>query len=353
MAGGTGERFWPISRMNRPKQLLNLTHPEQNMLCEAVERIATLVSRENVFVSTSEALREPIAASSLVTPAHILVEPARRNTLGALVWTTARLMALFPTDWMELTVAVVTADHKIGDDAKFLANIQSALELAEQTQGLVTIGIPPTRAETGFGYIEIDRSAPRGEGSFRAKSFREKPDRSKAEEFLASKNFLWNSGMFFWTLAAFHLALDSLLPEVAETVVEIARCLTAQDSAGAAEAFATLPNLSVDYAIMERADNVYVVESEFSWDDVGAWDALERTLPRDEQGNVISGNVVEVDSHGCIVLNDSEGMVTCVLGLEEFVVVTTADAVLVCPKSRAQEIRRIVAELKNRSYPNL
>lgn len=348
MAGGSGERFWPVSRASRPKQLLKLTHPEMNMLEEAVARVGAVVGAENVFVATSTALLDPVSASGVVRARHVFAEPDRRNTLGALVWACANLINLFPESWGELSMAVVTADHKIGEPERFGSTVAAALDIAEQTGGLVTIGVSPSRPETGFGYIEVDRSKPIYVGGFHAKSFREKPAPELAAEYVESGRFLWNSGMFFWTLRAFHDALLAALPEAVDVLLEIAQALTAQDAYGAVASFRKLPNLSIDYALMEKAEQVYVVEGGFPWDDVGSWDALERTLSLNADNNVVSGSVVALDTHGSVLLNDSEGITTCVLGMDDVVVVTTRDAVLVCPKSRAQEVRRLVEELKAR-----
>lgn len=353
MAGGSGERFWPVSRASRPKQLLRLTRPDMNMLEEAVERIGQVVGVENVFIATSTALLEPVMEANVVPQAKVFAEPDRRNTLGALVWATANLMALFPTEWTEMSVSVVTADHKIGEPERFWSTVSAALDIAEQTGGLVTIGISPARPETGFGYIEVDRSKPIYVAGFRASSFREKPGPKVAAEYVESGRFLWNSGMFFWTLRAFHDALAAALPEAAETMLEIVQALTAHDAHGALASFRKLPNLSIDYALMEKAEQVYVVEGSFPWDDVGSWDALERTLTLNPDGNVVSGSVIALETTGSVLLNDSDGITTCVLGMEDVVVVTTKDAVLVCPKSRAQDVRKLVNELKARGSHTL
>jgi len=348
MAGGSGERFWPLSRALRPKQLLKLTDPSLSMLEEAVRRIEPLVGKDGVFLSTSETLREPLTQSGLVPPGRLLCEPDKRNTLGALVWVSAQLMALMPEKWMDLSVAVLTADHKIGEAEAFRATVNAAMTVAESTGGLVTIGVKPTRAETGFGYIEVNRDDPSYLPAHRVARFREKPTFETATEMVAAGKFLWNSGMFFWKLRSFMDELERALPTAAEITTRIAHALIAQDVPGAMKAFQELPNLSIDYALMEHSDNVFVVEAGFSWDDVGAWNSLERTRTADEHGNVIVGTVVELDSSNSVILNDSNTMTTCVLGMEDVIVVTTDDAVLVCPKSRAQDVKRIVEELRAR-----
>lgn len=323
------------------------------MLEEAIHRIQPLVGADNVFVATSTVLKEPISEAKIVPAGRLFAEPDRRNTLGALVWTTAQLMAIYPEKWITLAIAVLTADHKIGDDKAFRETVSAALDLAEQTKGLVTIGIRPTRPETGFGYIELGDPLPLINGAYHARQFKEKPNHETAAEYVRRGNFLWNSGMFFWSLRAFYDSLASALPEAATITTELATALSAQNDDQALKAFRELPTISIDFALMEKAANVSVVEARFEWDDVGAWDALERALPHAEHGNVLSGNHIVIDTKNSVVINDESDMTTCVLGMEDVIVVTTDDAVLVCPKSRAQDVRKIVEELKKRGSQTL
>ncbi len=345
MAGGSGERFWPLSSSDRPKQLLRLTNPRQTLLEEAVSRIVTLVGSENVLIATGRLLAEPILRAGLVRSENVLAEPDRRNTLGCLCWVTANLLARGDAD---VTLAVLTADHAIGDPDRFRKDIALALDAAEATGGLVTVGVPPSRPEIGYGYIEVDRAGPVEPGAFAAKSFREKPSSDLAAKFLESGDFLWNSGMFFWTLSSFQRELAAAEPEAAKLARSMADAIRAGRSEEAEKLFSDLPNLSIDYALMERATTVYVVEARFPWDDVGAWDALERTLPGDPRGNVASGDVVLVDCEGTIVYNDSPLSVAGVLGARDMIVVLTQDALLVCPKSEAQRVRELVEQLRQR-----
>jgi mannose-1-phosphate guanylyltransferase len=351
MAGGSGERFWPLSRQRRPKQMLRLTSPSETLLEEAINRVEPLVGKGHVYVATGRSLEEPVREASVVPEANHLVEPSKRNTLGCLCWLASNMIARHPGDWRNLTVAVLTADHKIGDAEHFRQCVDAALHAAEETGGLVTIGIKPSRAETGYGYIELDathklQNAPIE--THKALSFREKPSREVAEGFVSAGTFLWNSGMFFWTLGSFMGELTKARSEAATLVTQMAEALAGERHDIAAKLFDELPNLSIDYALMEKSENVFVVSASFVWDDVGAWDALERALPTDDAENVIQGHVVAMDTTGSIVYNENPDMIACVVGVQDLVVVTTADAVLVCPKSRAQEVRRIVEELKAR-----
>lgn len=341
LAGGSGERFWPLSRPERPKQLLRLTHPDQSMLEEAVRRIEPLFGRDGIFVSTGSTIAAQVRQAGIVAPEQVLVEPGRRNTLGAIVWFMAHVIAHSegPT-----SVAIVTADHKIAEPERFRSDIATALAIAESGGGVGTLGIRPGRPETGFGYIEVDPK-PNAAGSYRALRFLEKPNPATAERFVASGNTFWNGGMFFWTVAAFEDELRAANPEAHACLVAMAGALREQDLAGAEEAFLTLPNLSIDYALMERASRVFVVPASFPWDDVGAWDALPRTLPGDADGNVTQGETLAVDSQGCVIVNEGGARVVALLGVQDLVVVSTPEGVLVCPKSMAQRVKEIAARV--------
>ena len=341
MAGGAGERFWPVSRTTRPKQLLRLGRPDMSLLEEAVERASSIVGTENVYVATGKAVEEPIRASGVVSAQHLWVEPLKRNTLGALCWVAANLLA---HDGENVSLAILTADHRITPADRFRECVERALDAAEERSALVTIGIRPDRPETGYGYIELDASSEGPKGVFTAKSFREKPDQATAEMFLREGRFLWNSGMFFWTLTAFTRELEKAQPAAHRITQELAEAILSK--VPTEEVFERLPNISIDFALMEKADNVAVVESCFEWDDVGAWDALERTFESDAARNVAFGDASLIDSEGCVIYNDSDEVLVSVLNVKDLLVVVTKDAVMVCPKSDAQRVREIVQKLK-------
>lgn len=316
--------------------MLRLTRPDRTMLEEAVERLAPAVDK--VHISTSQALAELLSGAGVVSPEDVLAEPEKRNTLGALVWVVAALVARGDAG---ATVAVVTADHAIGEPDRFRDVVRAALEAAETTGGLVTIGVPPDRPETGYGYIERSSEAldlPSGGRAYMASGFREKPDPELAQNYLESGNFLWNAGMFFFTVPGFRAALAKAQPEAATILDEVADDL-AQGGDGRS-AFARLNSISFDYAVMEKADAVHVVESDFPWDDVGAWDSLDRTKPLDPAGNVIEGPAAVLDAQNCVVVNDS-GLPVGVCGVENVVVVVTEHGVLVCRKEDAQRVREV------------
>lgn len=348
MAGGSGERFWPVSRRDRPKQLLRLTDPDQTLLEEAVNRISPLVGTGNVLIATGKSLLDPIQSADLVAKDNVLAEPAKRNTLGCLAWVAANLLARHPGQESEVAMAVLTADHKIAEPDLFRQTVSTALDTARRTNGLVTIGIRPSRAETGYGYVELgDSIAP---GVFHAKQFREKPNLETARHYVASGNFLWNSGMFFWTLRAFLGELSHANPDVYSTVLQIAAKLKEGDEATAAHLFEALPNESIDYALLEKANQVYSVAGEFPWDDVGAWDALERSMPIDSDANMVHGQALVLDSTGTIVYNDQPDTLVAAVGLKDLVVVVANGAVMVCPKADAQRVKELLQALPSDSH---
>lgn len=350
MAGGAGERFWPLSRRLFPKQLLKLAHPDKSLLAQTVDRVEPLVGLENVLIATAPHLIQPIQeAMPELSERQVQAEPHKRNTAGCLVWTAAQILAQDPKARNNASMAVLTADHRVSPDDGFRRTVQAALDLAEETGGLVTIGIRPDRPETGFGYIEMSAEAlPQRHGvTLRpVAAFKEKPDATTAEEFVKSGRFLWNSGTFFWRIDSFLDELAFAAPDLAEAVPVLADLIRAGKTEEAESRFAELRNISIDYALMEKARKVFVAEADFNWDDVGSWDALDRSLPQDAAGNVSSGPSLLVETQNSIVMNDCPEVMTCLLGVENLTVVVTKDAVLVIPKDRAQDVKKIVEELK-------
>ncbi len=359
MAGGSGQRFWPVSRHNHPKQLLRLTSPDRSLLQEAIDRLAGLIPPERVYVITAPHLVEPIRQAGVGLPdENVIAEPCKRNTAGCLVYAAAFLVAKYKVAPRDITMAVVTADHQIPDRELFLKRVEVALDAADNLDGLVTIGIKPTRIETGYGYIELPENAEpvhgheSGQPVYRAKQFLEKPSRAEAERYVESGRYLWNSGMFFWRVSSFLAEFERARPVFAETFHRLAEAFRKQDFTAAEASFRELPDISIDYALLENAREVFVAPGRFQWDDVGAWDALARTLPNDARGNVSFGEPILVESEDCIVYNapGGERMAVAVVGCKNLIVVTTGDGILVVPRDRAQDVKKAVAALeKHRS----
>lgn len=326
MAGGSGERFWPVSTATRPKQLLDLSGLGKSMLQQAIERLEPLATG-GIYISTNPTLAGPIAESGLVPAERILAEPLRRNTLGALIWSTGVLAHRHQS--LDFTMAVVTSDHVMRPTSGFQSTVAKALVVAEESDGLVTIGIPITRPEPGYGYIE------KGDGT-QVQRFAEKPDLATASTYMNAGNYLWNSGMFFWKASSFARHLRNADPGAAEILDVLARDLDAGE-----RAFEKLENISVDKGLMEKASNVHVVPAEFEWDDVGSWDSLLRTVERDPQGNAAMGPVSAVETHGSVLYNASSRHRIVTLGVEGMAVIITDREVVVFPLERSQDVRQL------------
>ncbi len=310
-------------------------------------RIVPTVGADNVFVSTSVALSGPISEINVVPKDHVLAEPAKRNTLGALIWVVASLVN---RGLSEHTIAILTADHKIEQPEKFRATVESAFWAAEELDSLVTIGIPPIRPDTGFGYLEADmETAINGPGNavcYSIKRFREKPDLPTALEFIADPSFSWNAGMFFFKISSFLEALEQCQPEAFHIFTEIARAFRDDDAQRAEHTFHKLTSISFDFAVMEKASRVHMVPANFPWDDVGSWDALARSIEPDANGNVIQGPAAVLESSNCIVFNDSADVKIGVLGMHGMLVVNTKHAMFVCPKGDAQRVKEIAQAVR-------
>jgi mannose-1-phosphate guanylyltransferase len=340
LAGGKGTRFWPKSRARRPKQLLSIVS-EQSMVQETVSRLAPLVSSDRVWVVTGTEHEEEIREQLPGVPGdHIVVEPIGRNTAPAIALAAHRIGRSDP----EATMIVLPADHHISVPDRFREVLGRAIEIAEREELLVTIGITPSAPEPGYGYIE--RGAPLPGGGWRVARFTEKPSRERAAELVASGRHLWNAGIFVWRVGVIRSALARHLPEVDRAIAAIVSAWG--DDAAFARVYAEVEDQSIDYGVLEKAQNVAVVEGEFGWDDIGSWTALMRLWPADAHGNVSRGRVIAIDSGKNVVVADER--LVALVGVEDLVVVDTGDAVLVCSRERAQDIRLIVEELGRRGW---
>jgi len=344
MAGGSGERFWPLSRMQKPKQLLHLTSPNASMIEEAILRIEPLIPLERILIIPSTALRQPIIdALPLLPPENVIAEPAKRNTAPCLALACS---VIEHREQGDALMVVLTADHFIGNAASFRRDITTALQFAETAEALVVMGIPPTRPETGYGYIHVAGSLSENEVST-VDAFKEKPNFETAREYVLSGRYLWNSGMFFWRTHVLRDVMNDVLPDVGQRIADMAKCLETGDASALEEKFNSMPDISIDYGVMERAKNVFVIPASFPWDDVGSWDALERMQPRDTDHNVVQGVTVLLESSGSVVVNaHSGGHVVTAVGIEDLVVVVTNEATMVCKKDCAQDVKKIVAALR-------
>lgn len=388
MAGGAGERFWPLSRLHYPKQLLKITG-SRSMLSAAVERVLPLIGPEDIYVITGQALRDAIQAElPMLPPGNVVAEPEARNTAAALALASAFLESRYPGE--DVVTVVLTADHYIRDRDTFCADVRTAIEFAEAHPALVTFGMVPDRPETGYGYIELGEpvskvsgfgnavtapltdederaalTAGRGDSAaeparssegtagqdkiFRVASFREKPSPDVAAEFLETGRFLWNSGMFVWRNSVLRRALRDHLPAMEARMDAMRQAFSAGDEKALAEAFAPVDKISIDYGVLERAHNVAVVRAVFDWDDIGTWASLQRLLERDGNGNVVFGNGAAVKCEDSIIYSvGDDRRVVVGYGLKDIVVVSTPDAVLVLPADKVQGVKEVVAHLRAR-----
>lgn len=337
LAGGRGERFWPWSTAARPKQLLPLARGGRTLLGATFDRARRVVSAEQVVIMTAESLVE---ACRRECPGAVVVgEPVLRNTAPAIA-----AAAAFYDDAQAF--AVLPADHAIDDDAAFTADLERAFHVAEVDGVLVTFGVRPTHAETNFGYVR--RGTKLGERLHRVAQFTEKPDRARAEQWVASGEYAWNSGMFVWTRRAFLNALTAGRPAIAESLGAL-RFAPGDERAfeqALRERFPALESVSVDYAVLEVAPNVVTLDATFDWDDLGSWSAWARRQGRDERGNVLWGDALAVDCDGCVVVGD--GGTAAAMGLRETVVVHVNGATLACPLERSEHVRRVTEAVRAR-----
>ncbi len=345
LAGGRGERFWPLSRQERPKQLLDLVG-DKTLLAQAVDRLIGLIPPERVFVVTNQDLVGPCCAAAPRLPvANVVGEPVGRDTAAAVALGAALVKARDPA----AAFCVLTADHVIGDHDAFRQTLCAALQYARDADWLLTIGIPPTEPSTAYGYIDAGEPVATVDGRelLRARRFVEKPDPATAQHYLESGTFCWNSGMFIWSLPVLEAALQHHCPPLAELIMDLTPLVgTPQWTATLTETYASLEKISIDYALMEKADNVAMIRSTFAWDDVGSWPALAHHFAADTGGNVVVGDCVVQAAKGNIVY--SRGRLTALVGVEDLVVVQAADATLICPRSQAQAVKQIVEQLKQR-----
>ena len=343
LAGGSGERFWPLSRRARPKQLLKLVS-NKTLLGETIDRLAGLVAPERMLILTNIDQEKTVRELLPDLPAeNIVAEPAKRDTAAAVALATAWVVARDS----RATMMVLPADHVIKDRAAFQETMQTAARAAEETGSLVTIGIKPTWACPGFGYIEQGAPAPlKGDPSpneiFRVLRFREKPNAELADTFVRKGNFRWNAGMFVWSVPTVLREFNRHAPELADFISQIRAARNWQRTLNSR--FGQLPMISFDYAIMEKADRVLMVEATFDWDDVGSWRAVGSYLPKDENGNASNCELTTLRANNNIVFSE-DPLTVALLGVHNLIVVQTDDAILICSQHDAERLKNLVREL--------
>lgn len=341
MAGGKGERFWPRSRVSLPKQFLSLTDDGKTMIQLTVERISPLVNIEDVYIATNKNYKELVKQQLPGIPEeNILCEPVGRNTAPCIGLGAAHVAKKYD----DATMIVLASDHLIKNNEIFTETFTQACEVAEKGENLVTIGITPNYPETGYGYIKYDQNTKDG-SAYAVEKFVEKPVLEVAKEYLADGHYLWNSGMFVWKVSTILNNFKKLLPESYAALMKIKESVgTADEETVLNKEFMNLEAESVDYAIMEKADNIYIIPGNFGWDDIGSWLAVGRIKKTDDDNNVVNGNVVTVNTKNCVIEGADKLIAT--VGLRDMVVVDTKDATLISTKENAGEIKKVLAKLR-------
>jgi len=344
MAGGGGTRFWPLSRATAPKQFLNITG-EDSMINDTIKRIKDVIPTENILIVTNKAqekiLNEVIQED--IPKENVLVEPVGRNTAACIAYAAIVIKKRYGDSVM----AVFPSDHYIKNVDEFQRVLRSACSIAENTEKLVTMGIEPTYPSTGYGYIKYDkdRSLPAGnKTAYEAVEFVEKPSVPKAKKYLESGNYLWNSGMFVWKSSVILNNFRRFLPRLYRNIEKIEPFLgTPEEGKAVEDIYPILPSISIDYGVMERSDEVVVIPGDFGWNDVGCWDSLGSVFPPDENGNITKGDFVDIETRNSIIYSNSRFVAA--VGLENMIVVETSDALLVCSKEKAQDVKKVVEYL--------
>jgi len=343
MAGGRGERFWPKSRQSLPKQFLSLTNDSRTMIQLTVDRIKPLVAIQDVYVATNQKYKALVQEQLPGIPEeNILCEPIGRNTAPCIGLGAAHVQKKNG----DALMMVLASDSLIKNDGLFVEALRNALAVAEKGSNLCTLGITPNYPETGYGYIKFNSQKKDGE-AFEVERFVEKPDIEKAKEYLADGSYLWNSGMFIWKVSTILSNIKSFMPQMADGLEKIQASIgTADYQKTLEEVFPTLESQSIDYGVMEKAKNVWVLPGDFGWDDVGSWLAVGRIKESDDTNSTIEGKVVTINSSGNVILGGKK-LIACV-GLKDTVVVDADDALLLCAKDACGDIKKVLAALREK-----
>lgn len=348
MAGGVGARFWPMSRTDHPKQFIDILGTGETLIQRTFKRFVKICPAENIYIVTNEIYKELVQKQIPEIPENnIVLEPAMRNTAPCIVYANYKINAVNP----DAKIVVAPSDHLILNEDVFLDNILKALEAASDNDWLVTLGIKPTRPDTGYGYIQYDdqEKYDKNPKISKVKTFTEKPDSELAVKFLESGDFLWNAGIFIWSLKSIMKAFDEHLDDVNDLFSDgIGKYNTSEEKAFIDEIYASCRKISIDYGIMEKASNVYVQAADFGWSDLGTWGSLYDVVEKDDNKNAVAGNKMMLyDTKNCII-NMPKNKLVVLQGLDDYIVVEEDNALLVCKKSDEQQIREFVNDIKHK-----
>ncbi|MBK8946773.1 MAG: mannose-1-phosphate guanylyltransferase [Ignavibacteriae bacterium] len=347
MAGGVGSRFWPRSRQENPKQLIQI-FGKNTMIQDTVSRLEGLIKNENIFIITNQIQKNSIINQLKNIPEeNIIAEPFGKNTAACI----GLASILIHNKSKDAITIILPADHLIQDQAGFQSTLLNAANFADKSDGLVTIGIKPTRPETGYGYIQIIEKQVDKE-IFKVQTFAEKPNLSTAKRFVEAGDFLWNSGMFIWKTEVILNELSLYLPELYEGLLELEKVISAENfNETLTKVYGQLASISIDYGIMEKSNKVFLIKGNFDWSDVGSWEEVYQLSEKDENGNAKIGDFYAENSFGSYVFNPKK--FTAIVGLENIIVIETDDALLICNRDNAQDVKHVVDYLKMNNKDNL
>ncbi len=341
MAGGVGTRFWPFSRLEKPKQFLDIVGCGKTLIQLTFDRFSSQVPAENIFIVSNERYRELIIEQLPAINEHqLLLEPFQRNTAACVAYASYKIASKNP----DANIIVTPSDHAIFNDLEFLKTINEALSVSKSGDKLVTIGIQPNKPETGYGYIQFIDNADKQVK--KVKTFTEKPELELAKKFLDSGDFVWNAGLFVWSAKSIISAFEKFETDMASLFSEIEDAyFTAEEKSKIQDVYAQAKNISIDYAILEKADNVWVVLGDFGWSDLGAWDSIYELRDKNEEQNVIEGNATTYGVKNCIISGAPNKLIV-VEGLDDYLVADNGNALLICKRGNEQQMRKIVKDVK-------
>lgn len=364
MAGGIGSRFWPFSRNNRPKQFLDFFGTGRSLIQMTVDRFRSLVPIENILIVTNVMYKDMILEQIPdMQPSQVLTEPARRNTAPCIAYATMHIKGqlcryfgidIATADWdndprLKANIVVAPSDHLIVQEQKFIDTIRTGLDFVSQNDTLLTLGMKPTRPETGYGYIQKAEPKEGWNDLFKVKTFTEKPNLELAKVFVESSEFLWNSGIFLWNLQTISRALETHLPELTAVFNQDIRKIGSNEEESYIQTiFPTCPNISIDYGVMEKAKSVHVQQADFGWSDLGTWGSLYELTEKDDQRNAtLKCQAAYYGSEGNVVVLP-EGHLAVLKGMKDMIVVESDKVLLICPREDEQQLRQIVVDIENK-----